>query len=151
MGYAFISYSSHNQAPADAMRELLKKNNIDTWMAPYDIPIGSKYAMVISRAVKDCACFILLLTDHAQNSVWVAKEVERAINYRKPIIPIQLVDLVLNDEFELYISNDQIVALSKIDESPVMDDILKSVAAYTGSSLPKAEEKPKKKSAKKGA
>lgn len=135
MGYAFISYSSENQAPADSMRALLKKNNIDSWMAPYDIPIGSKYAMVINQAVKGCSCLILLLTDYAQNSVWVAKEVERAINYRKPIIPIQLEDLVLNDEFELYISNDQIVRLPKIDESDLMNKILQTIAVYTGKSV----------------
>ena len=152
MGYAFISYSTKNQSHADSMRALLKKHKIDSWMAPYDIPIGSKYAMVINRAVKDCSCFILLLTDHAQNSVWVAKEVERAINYRKPIIPIQLEDLVLNDEFELYISSDQIVALPKIDESPTMAKILQGISAHTGISssnsepisehVPKIEEDP---------
>lgn len=151
MGYAFISYSSKNQSSADSMRALLDKNNIDTWMAPYDIPIGSKYAMVINRAVKDCSCFILLLTDHAQNSVWVAKEVERAINYRKPIIPIQLEDLVLNDEFELYISSDQIVALPKIDESEMMKKIIRSIIAYTGQSSKKQDFTPEPKQPKKSA
>lgn len=115
MGYAFISYSTKNQASADAMRDLLKSKGIETWMAPGDIPVGSKYAQVISKAVKDCACFILLLTNAAQNSVWVAKETERAVNYRKPILPLQLEEITLNDDFEMYISTDQLVAIPKID------------------------------------
>ena len=137
MGYAFISYSSKNQATAESMRQLLTKNRIRSWMAPHDIPIGSKYAQVINRAVKECDCFILLLTNDAQNSVWVAKEVERAINYRRPLIPIQLENLVLNDEFELYISSDQIIAIQTIDgETEDMKKILASVAAHAGKDLP---------------
>ncbi|WP_294823283.1 S1 RNA-binding domain-containing protein [uncultured Eubacterium sp.] len=127
MGYVFISYSTKEQSSADAMKKLLEKQGIQTWMAPGDIPAGSRYAQVINKAVKECSCFILMLSENSQNSVWVAKEVERAINYRKPIIPVQLEDLVLNDEFELYISTDQVVAVQKIDENlPEVQKILTS-------------------------
>lgn len=133
MGYAFISYSTKNQSPADSMRAVLNKRGIETWMAPYDIPIGSRYAQVINQAVKDCSCFVLLLTDAAQNSVWVAKEVERAINYKRVIIPIQLESIQLNDEFELYISSNQIVAVQKIDDSePVMKRIVDTIEYHCG-------------------
>ena len=133
MGYAFISYSTKNQSSADAMRDLLNKKGIRTWMAPGDIPAGSKYAQVINRAVKECACLVLMLSDDAQNSVWVAKEVERAVNYRRPIIPVKIEDVVLNDEFELYISTDHVVAVRTIDESDKeMGNILKSVTALAG-------------------
>lgn len=132
MGYAFISYSTRNQQAADAMHELLKSEGIDTWMAPGDIPAGSKYAKVINRAVKDCACFILMLSADAQNSPWVPKEVERAVNYRKPIIPVQIEDVVLNDDFELYISTDQIIAIQKIDKgTKEILKLLSSVNTYT--------------------
>lgn len=132
-GYAFISYSTKNQAAADSIRELLKRKGIATWMAPGDIPAGSKYAQVINRAVKECSCFVLVLTEDAQNSVWVAKEVERAINYRRPIIPVQLEDVTLNDEFELYISSDQLVAIRKIDEdSEEVQRLLAGITSYTG-------------------
>ena len=132
-GYAFISYSTKNQAAADSIRELLKRKGIATWMAPGDIPAGSKYAQVINRAVKECSCFVLVLTEDAQNSVWVAKEVERAINYRRPIIPVQLEDVTLNDEFELYISSDQLVAIRKIDEdSEEVQRLLAGIIPYTG-------------------
>ncbi len=136
MGYAFISYSTKNQVWADSVRELFRKNSIETWMAPGDIPAGSKYAMVINRAIKDCSCFVLLLTEDSQNSVWVSKEVERAVNYRKAVIPIQLEDVVLNDEFEFYISTDQVVAMNRIDgDSEEAKKILSAVTAYAGRTL----------------
>lgn len=119
MGYAFISYSTKNKDFADGIKSLLNKNGIETWMAPNDIPVGSKYAEVIGKAIKNCSCLILLLTNNSQNSTWVAKEVERAVNYKKVIIPVQLEDLVLNDEFEMYISTDQILPIKKIDDSSV--------------------------------
>ena len=136
MGYVFISYSTKDQSDADAFKHLLAKNQIRTWMAPYDIPAGSKYAQVINHAIKECDCFVLLLTNAAQNSVWVAKEVERAVNYRKTIIPIQIEDIVLNEEFEFYISTDQVVLLKKIDEnSEEFQKVLTSVILTTGKEL----------------
>lgn len=132
MGYAFISYSTKNQMSADAMYMLLKKNEISAWMAPGDIPAGYKYADVINKAIKDCSCVVLLLSNAALNSVWVPKEVERAVNYRKPIIPVQLEDVILNDEFEMYISTDQIVAVQKFDESSdAITKLLTSLKTYT--------------------
>ena len=152
MGYAFISYSTKNQALADSVRELFRKNSVETWMAPGDIPAGSKYAMVINRAIKDCSCFVLLLTDDSQNSVWVSKEVERAVNYRKAVITIRLEDVVLNDEFEFYISTDQVVAMNKIDEnSDEAQKVLAAVTAYAGQTLvaEEATEKPETDTVKK--
>lgn len=132
-GYAFISYSTKNQAAADALREFLNCKGVATWQAPGDIPVGSKYAQVINRAVRECSCFVLILTEDAQNSVWVSKEVERAINYRRPIVPVQLEDVTLNDEFELYISSDQLIAIQKIDEdSEEVQRLLAGIIPYTG-------------------
>ena len=66
------------QRAVEAMRDFLAENGIRTWMAPHDIPAGSKYAQVINHALRDCACLVLMLTNESQSSTWVAKEVERA-------------------------------------------------------------------------
>lgn len=65
MGYAFISYSSKDQQLADATRQTLIESGIEIWMAPYDIPAGSKYAYVINDAIEKSACLVLLLTEDA--------------------------------------------------------------------------------------
>ena len=132
MGYVFISYSSKNASHAEAMKRLLSRNGIETWMAPGDIPAGSKYAQVIARAVRDCACFLLLLSEDSQNSMWVAKEVERAISNKKTIIPVKIEELEVNEVFEMYISDDQLVTVQAIDENaPGMDRILEGIYANT--------------------
>lgn len=114
--YVFISYSSKNQEKADSVRSLLIEEGISCWMAPYDIPAGSKYAHVINDALENCSCFILLLTNASQESQYVEREVERAIAYKKVVIPVQLESLELNSGFKFYIGSSQIIAVPKIDK-----------------------------------
>ena len=135
MGYAFISYSTKNQSDADALRYLLVKKGVATWMAPYDIPVGAVYAEVVAHAIKECACFVLLLTDAAQNSHWVPKELERAVNYGKTILPIRLENTVLNEEFGLYIATTQIVSAQRVEENE--EGIKKALARISALTTPK--------------
>lgn len=142
MGYVFISYSSKNKDEADSIKSLLNQNHINTWMAPYDIPPGRKYAEVINKAIKGCDCFALLLTNDSQDSNWVAKEVERAVHYRKLLIPISLENVVLNDEFEFYISTDQIVPVKTISpDSAEIQKLLRALSVYVGHSGTNAPQK----------
>lgn len=136
MGYAFISYSSKNQSSADAMRILLNSKGIDTWMAPGDIPAGSKYAGVIKQALSECSCLVLMLSQATQNSEWVPKEVERAIHYKKTIIPVQIEDVVLTDEFDQYLCNTHIISVNKIDEeSAAIKNLINSISVCVGYSF----------------
>lgn len=133
MGYAFISYSSKNQTSADAMRALFKKHNIDTWMAPYDIPAGSEYAEVLYDALTGCSCLVLMLTDVSQNSQWVKKEVNIAITNGKTVIPVKLEDVELNSSMKLYLNDQQIVPVHVIEEKSIeIQNILHSVIGFTG-------------------
>ena len=133
MGYAFISYSTKNQSAADAMRTLFKKHNIDTWMAPYDIPAGSEYAEVLYDALSECSCLVLMLTDVSQNSQWVRKEVNVAITNGKTIIPVKLEDVELNSMMNFYLNDQQIVPVHVIDDnSAEIQSVLKSVIGLTG-------------------
>lgn len=129
MGYAFISYSTQNTEIAFSLRALLEKHNIDSWIAPNNIPAGYRYAQVINQAVRQSSCLILLLSESSQNSSFVAKEVERAIHYRKLVLPVQIDNVVLNDEFEFYISTNQIVSIRTVDEGS--EEIQKLLASVT--------------------
>jgi len=140
MGYAFISYSSRQQKDADSLRHLLRENNIDTWMAPYDIPDGSEYADVINNAIRNAACFVLLLTEDAQNSTYVDKEIERALHYGKTIAPIQMDDVVLNDSFSFYLCNQQIEMVPVMDASvPKVQNLIKHLKYLCNDRLPEKE------------
>ena len=98
------------------LHKVLTNHGIGVWMAPGNIPVGSSYAGEITRALKGADGLVLLLTDAAQNSMWVDKEVERALTYGKPIFPVALELVMLNDNFELYIGSQQIVPVQRISE-----------------------------------
>ncbi len=132
MGHVFISYSSEEKDYADTIKEEFNKNGIKTWMAPGDIPAGSSYAGVIINALKEADALVLLLTENSQKSVFVDKEVERAINYRKTIIPIALENVKLNDSFEFYLGNQQIVQVRQLnDKNPELAKIIRQLKVLT--------------------
>ncbi len=133
MGFVFISYSSKDREDAEALQNILKNSGIKTWMAPEDIPAGATYSAAIIEAIRECSCVLLLLTENAQGSRWVPKEVERAISYGKPVLPVQTEAVILNSEFELYISTAQCLGLQKIcADSKEIKSLLTILTAYAG-------------------
>jgi len=137
VGYAFISYSPEQQKEADSLRLLLKNHEIDTWMAPYDVPDDCDYSDVINDAIRNSECLVLLLTEDSQNSVYVDKEIERALHYGKTIAPIQLDHAALNDSFSFYLCNQQIIMVSDIDASaPKMQSLLRHLQFLCNDRLP---------------
>lgn len=137
--YVFISYSSQNQQMADSVRLMLIENNISCWMAPHDIPAGSQYAYVINDALENCSCLLLLLTNASQISQFVGREIERAVTYKKPIIPIQLEDLQLDSGFRFYIGNSQIIAVPELRaDTPEFQKVLAGIRRFV--SLPEERE-----------
>ena len=134
MGYAFISYSTQNQQAADSIRHLFLENDIDVWMAPYDIPADGKYAAAITKAIRECSCFVLLLSNASQESEAVDSEVQlAAVTFKKTVITIQLEDVVLNNSFTFYIMNKQIIPIRNIDkESSEIKKILASAVSFAG-------------------
>jgi hypothetical protein len=77
--YMFISYSSKDFHLVSDVRQRLMKAGISCWMAPYDIPSGFNYALVIEHAILHAERFVLMLSPSAAQSVWVGKELKRAI------------------------------------------------------------------------
>lgn len=79
--YYFISYSTKDYRFVEMIRDQLEQNGINCWMAPRDIPHGSNYAHVIEFAIQHSHRFVLMLSQASIWSVWVQKELLRAIHY----------------------------------------------------------------------
>jgi hypothetical protein len=101
----------------DSVRRILIDDNVNTWMAPHNIPAGSKYAHVINDAIENCSCVLLLLSEYSQSSEWVEKEVERAVAYKKTIVALHIDESQLNSGFRFYLGNEQIVPVNSIDKN----------------------------------
>lgn len=107
MPQVFISYSSKDFNQAQAVRSVLEQNGISCWMAPGDIPGGSNYTKEIPIAIKECQAFVLMLSSNAQASQWVLKELDTAVSNCKIILPFQMEDISLTDEFNFLLTGAQ--------------------------------------------
>lgn len=105
----FISYSSKDERYIKKMIQMLEKMGISYWIAPDMIPAGSNYAREIPKAIRDCEIFLLVLSQASQQSIWVEKEIDSAIYYRKTIVPFQIDDSAMTDMFRFYLNNVQTI------------------------------------------
>lgn len=103
----FISYSSLEYDKANIIRNVLERNGIKCWMAPESIPSGSNYAIEIPKAIKNSKIILLILSENAQKSKWVPKEIDVAINNNKIIKPLEIEECELIAPFDFYLSNVQ--------------------------------------------
>lgn len=103
----FISYKSEEFEEANWVRGVLETNGISCWMAPMCITGGSSYAVEIPQAIRNCKVFVLILSEKSQESKWVPREVDQAINENKIIMPFMLENCALKDDFNFYLTNVQ--------------------------------------------
>ncbi|MBQ9210612.1 MAG: toll/interleukin-1 receptor domain-containing protein [Clostridia bacterium] len=126
--HVFISYKSDEFDTANWVRSILETNGISCWMAPRDIPGGSSYAAEIPAAIRSCRVFVVILSQKAQESTWVPKELDIAINHHKIIMPFMLEDFQLRDDFNFYLSNVQRYAAYE-NKSRAMERMIREIQA----------------------
>ena len=83
----FISYSSQDKVIADAVCAGLEAEGIRCWISSRDIPHGTKFVHEISTAIINCKVLVVIHSKSVSTADWVMREVERAINNKKHIIP----------------------------------------------------------------
>ena len=109
----FISYSSKDSKIVEKIVAMLKEAGISYWKAPEMIPAGSNYAREIPRAIAQCQVFLLVISSYSQESIWVEKEIDCAINDRKTIVPLKLTEDDLSDMFRFYLNNVQTISYAE--------------------------------------
>lgn len=99
--YYFISYSTKDFNIVSEIRKRLCDHGISCWMAPYDIPGGTNYAWIIEHAIQHAGKFVLMLSENSAESVWVGKELKRAISLFQQKSPEKLCVVWLHHIFPL--------------------------------------------------
>ncbi len=99
----FISYSSKDQAFAERLYTDLQSKGVRCWFAPEDMDVGDKFRSRIEESIRLYDKLLLVLSEHAIASDWVAYEVERALNKEpqgKPnvLFPIRVDDAVMESK-----------------------------------------------------
>ncbi|MGH6736665.1 MAG: TIR domain-containing protein [Methyloceanibacter sp.] len=107
-GYdAFVSYAKADASKAHTIVAALEARGLKCWVAPRDVRRGHKYASEILRGIEQARAFILVLSQDANDSKFVCKEVERAVSKGKPVLTIRVADVEPSEELEFFISDTQ--------------------------------------------
>ena len=104
----FISYCSAQRERADELRRMLLKQGIECWMAPYSIPAGSSYQEEIPAALSKSSIVLLILSQEAEQSRWVQKEVGCTIGMRHTLVPYQSEPYEHSAKFNFLLDGEQI-------------------------------------------
>jgi hypothetical protein len=101
----FISHSTKDKLTADAVCAVLESNGIRCWVAPRDIVPGKNWGESIIDAIKGARVMVLILSGHANESVPIKNEVERAVSKGVTVIPMRIEDVVPSSALEFFISS----------------------------------------------
>ncbi len=102
---AFISYASEDESVAGTISEYLEQSGVSCWIASRDVRPGADYGAEIIDAIETSASLVLVLSEHANSSEFVKREVERAVSKGKPIFPVRVREVVPSKSLELFISS----------------------------------------------
>lgn len=85
----FISYGRADKPYAARLAESLERAGVHVW---YDhaMVAGTRWADAIEREIIDCTAVVVLMTEGARASDWVAREVNLAEQKSKVVVPLLL-------------------------------------------------------------
>lgn len=76
----FISYSSKDQVFVERLFGDLRTREVQCWYAPEDLKIGDRLRIRIVESIERHEKTLLVLSEYSLNSMWVADEVEAALD-----------------------------------------------------------------------
>jgi hypothetical protein len=100
----FISHSTNNRPVANAVCAALESIGIRCWIAPRDVMPGRSYSGEITRAIQQSRAFVLIFSEHSNNSEQVLREVQLAANSRLHIVQFRIDPVAPSDDLEYYLS-----------------------------------------------
>ncbi len=100
----FISHSHADKPVADAACAALEARGIRCWIAPRDIHPGHNWAASIVEAIRGAQIMLLVFSRHANQSPQVQREVERAANSGKVLLPLRIEDVLPEAALEYYLN-----------------------------------------------
>ena len=103
----FISHSSENSAEAEKICGYIEKEGHKCFLAPRDIRSGHEYAEEIINGIDGSDVMLLLLSEKANSSPHVLREIERAVSKKIAIMVYKLEEVKLSKSMEYFLMTHQ--------------------------------------------
>lgn len=98
---AFVSYSSVDKDFVATLVRDLQRDGVEIWQDVSKIRAGEKVNQALSLAIQRHSLFLAILSPHALQSKWVARELEQvlqaAVSQHKVILPVVLGSVALEN------------------------------------------------------
>jgi hypothetical protein len=88
----FISHSSKDREAARSICTALENRGFACWVASRDVDPGENFQEAITRAIRNAKVMVLLLTENANTSTEILKELALASHRRLLVIPTRIED-----------------------------------------------------------
>ena len=105
--YAFLSYSTKDTNAAKGVCDALERRGVGVWMAPRNVEPGSNYAASIIDAIDGSCVLVLTLSRASNNSADVEREVKRASDNLRPIIPFRIEQVEPSKSLSYFLGSSQ--------------------------------------------
>jgi hypothetical protein len=101
----FISHAHKDKLVAHAICEKLESARIKCWMAERDIAPGEDWTEATRNAIGSCRLVVLMLSENANATAHIEREMAHAFYTGHPIIPLRLTDTLPRRDFLFYLGN----------------------------------------------
>jgi len=130
--HIFISHSSKEAAIAENVCNILEQNGKKCFLAPRDIQAGKEYAEEIINGIDNAETILLLMSEAANQSPHVLREIERAVSKNIPILVYKLEEVELSKSMEYFLMTHQWVnAKCRSDYTDVLSFFDKEISVNT--------------------
>lgn len=140
--YIFLSHASKEHNKAAEVCRLLEERGHQCFLAPRDIRTGHEYAEEIIDGIERAEVMLLLLSEAANESPHVLREIERAVSKKIRIVVYQLEKIKLSKSMEYFLMSHQWI---NTDVDAGYEEIVKRIEELAKSEQVPETVKPKKK------
>lgn len=141
----FISHSSKDAELAKKVCENIESSGHSCFLAPRDIRSGCEYAEEIINGIDGSDVVLLLLSQAANDSPHVLREIERAVSKKKSVIVYKLEEVKLSKSMEYFLMTHQWLSSKGNDD---FSEIILRINEYAAAhDMPEAPVVPKEKPA----
>jgi hypothetical protein len=100
LGYIFISYSRKDSEFVNRLIQALELYGFRTWEDVKAISGGDVWRAAISKAVRECDAFLIVLSPQSASSENVSKELAIATNNARRILPVMYQTCTIPDQMQ---------------------------------------------------
>ena len=115
--HVFVSFASEDVELARRAVDSLERSGFRCWFSERDIEPAASYPASITDAVAHSGALLLILTESANTSPHVVREIELAFNARRPILPIRMSGVLPSSDLDYFLSKTQ-----WLDAGSTLDD-----------------------------